>query len=176
MSNVPLPIVSLKSHAKWGKTTVGWFFGFKLHLVINHHAEIVAFKLTTGNSDGRKSVPEMVEGMKGKAFADRGYISEKLTHTLMQKGIHLFTKVKKKMKNQWIALVDKLMLKKRAMIESGNHLLKNSCQIEHHRHRSRWNFLSNLMAGLANYCLNPSKPRLFFSKTEIEAARLLEYF
>ncbi len=173
---MPLPIVSLKSHAKWKKTTIGWFFGFKLHLVINHHAEIVAFKLTTDNMDDRKTVPEMIEGMKGKAFADRGDISEKLAHTLMQKGIHLFTKVKKKMKNKWITLVDKLMLKKRAMIESVNHLLKSSCQIEHHRHRSRWKFLSNLMAGLANYCLNPSKPRLFFSKTEIEAAKLLEYF
>ncbi|WP_275450564.1 transposase, partial [Candidatus Protochlamydia sp. R18] len=75
-----------------------------------------------------------------------------------------------------ITLVDKLMLKKRAMIESVNNLLKNSCQIEHHRHQSRWNFLSNLMAGLANYSLNPSNPRLFFSNTEIEAAKLLEYF
>ncbi|WP_162180821.1 IS982 family transposase [Candidatus Protochlamydia amoebophila] len=172
---MPLHIVSLKSHAKWGKTTIGWFFGFKLHLVINHHAEIVAFKLTTGNIDDRKPVPETIQGVKGKAFADRGYISEKLTNTLMQKGIHLFTKVKK-MKKQWITLVNKLMLKKRAMIESVNHLLKSSCQIEHHRHRSRWNFLSNLMAGLANYCLNPSKPRQFFSNTEIEAAKLLEYF
>ncbi len=144
--------------------------------MINHHAEIVALKWTTGKLGDRKPVPEMVEGMKGKAFANRGSISEKLTHTLMQKGIHLFTKAKKKMKNKWITLVDKLMLKKRAMIKSVNHLLKNSCQIEHHRHRSRWNFLSNLMAGLANYCLNPSKLRLFFPKTEIEAARLLEYF
>ncbi|WP_162180830.1 IS982 family transposase [Candidatus Protochlamydia amoebophila] len=166
---MPFPIVSLKSQAKWVKTTIGWFFGFKLHLVINHHAEIVTFNLTTDNPDDRKPVPEMVEGMKGKAFADKGFIAEKLTHTLMQKGIHLFPKVKKKMKNQWITLVDKLMLKKRAMIESVNHLLKSSCQIEHHRHRSRWNFLSNLMAGRANYCLNPSKPRLFFSNTEIEA-------
>ncbi|SPJ31801.1 unnamed protein product [Candidatus Protochlamydia amoebophila UWE25] len=132
---------------------MGWFFGFKLHLVINHHAEIVTFKLTTGNIDDRKPVPEMVEGMKGKAFADIGSISEKLTNTLMQKGIHLFTKVKKKMKHQWITLVDKLMLKKRTMIESVNHLLKSSCQIEHHRRRSRWNFLSHLMAGLANCCL-----------------------
>ncbi|WP_042279060.1 transposase, partial [Candidatus Protochlamydia sp. R18] len=88
-----------------GKTTIGWFFGFKLYLVINYQAEIVAFKLTTGNVDDRKPVPEMIEDMKGKAFADRGYMSEKLTHTLMQKGIHLFTKVKKKMKNQWITLV-----------------------------------------------------------------------
>ncbi|WP_158024975.1 transposase [Candidatus Protochlamydia sp. W-9] len=122
-SNVPFPIVSLKSHAKWGKTTIGWFFGVKLHLVINHHAKIVVFKLTTGKLDDRKPVSEMVEGMKGKAFADRGDMSEKLTQTLMQKGMHLFTKVKK-MKNQWITLVDKLMLKKRAMIENVNHLLK----------------------------------------------------
>ncbi|WP_213105228.1 transposase [Candidatus Protochlamydia amoebophila] len=104
--------MSLKSHAKWGKITIGWFFGFKLHLVINHHAEIVAFKLTTGKLDDRKSASEMVEGKKEKAFVDRGDISEKLTHTLMQKGMHLFTKVKKKMKNQWITLVDKLMLKR----------------------------------------------------------------
>ncbi|WP_213105081.1 transposase [Candidatus Protochlamydia amoebophila] len=61
---MPLPIVSLKNHAKWGKTTIGWCFGFKLHLVINHYAEIVAFKLTTGNIDNRKPVPEMIEGMK----------------------------------------------------------------------------------------------------------------
>ncbi|WP_079988658.1 transposase [Candidatus Protochlamydia sp. W-9] len=98
-----------------------------------------------------------------------------LSNTLIQKGIQLFTKVKK-IKNKLIPLVDKLMLKKRAMIESVNYLLKNSFQIEHHRHRSRWNFLSDLMASLANYCLNPSKPRLFFSNTEIEAARLLECF
>lgn len=164
-----------KDQAKWGKTTIGWFFGFKLHLVINHHAEIVAFRLTNGNIDDRKPIPEMTKGMKGKAFADRGYISEKLSNDLMKNGIHLFTKVKKNMKNKLMALVDKLMLKKRAIIESVNNLLKSSCQIEHHRHRSRWNFLSNLMAGIAVYCLNPCKPRLFFSNKEIEAVELLEY-
>ncbi|MBS4162953.1 hypothetical protein PRO82_000233 [Candidatus Protochlamydia amoebophila] len=62
------------------------------------------------------------------------------------------------------------------MIESVNHLLKNSCQIEYHRHPSRWNFLSNLMVGFANYCSNLSKLRLLFSNTEIESASLLEYF
>ncbi len=97
---MPLPIESLKRHAKWGKTTIGWFFGFKLHLVINHQAEIVAFKLTTGNRGDHKTVPEMIGGIKEKAFADREDISEKLTYTLMQKGIHLFTKVKKEMKNE----------------------------------------------------------------------------
>ncbi len=86
---------TFKKQAQWGKTTTGWFFGFKLHLVINHHAEIVAFKLTSGNIDDRKPVPDMIKGMKGKAFADRGYISEKLTQTLMKNDIHLFTKIKR---------------------------------------------------------------------------------
>lgn len=165
---------TFKEQAQWGKTTIGWFFGFKLHLVINHHAEIVAFRLTSGNIDDRKPVPNLVKGMKGKAFADRGYISEKLTQTLMKDSIHLFTKVKKNMKNKLVSLLDKIMLKKRAIIESVINILKSSCQIEHHRHRSRWNFLSNLMAGLASYCLNPKKPRLFFSKKEIDENRLLE--
>src|SRR5215207_9509776 len=166
---------TFKEQAKWGKTTVGWFFGFKLHLVINTETEIVAFKLTSGNVDDRKPVPEMLQGIQGKGFADRGYISEKLSNTLLKNGFQLFTKLKKNIKNKLISLVDKIMLRKRALIESVINLLKHSCQIEHHRHRSRWNFLSNLMAGVANYCLNPHKPRLFFSKQEIQQTLLLEY-
>ncbi len=105
-----------------------------------------------------------LKGMKGKAFADRGYISEKLTQTLMKNDIHFLQKIKKNMKNKLFSLMNKLMLKKRAIIESVNHLLKSSCQIEHHHHRSPWNFLSNLMSGLASYCLYPNKPRLFFQR------------
>ncbi|HEV3269261.1 MAG TPA: transposase, partial [Candidatus Rhabdochlamydia sp.] len=70
---------------------------------------------------------------------------------------------------------DKILLRKRAIIESVNNLLKNSCQIEHHRHRNRWNFLSNLMLGIANYCLNPDKPRLFFHRKEIDQTTIAEY-
>ncbi len=146
---------------------------FKLHLVINHQAEIVAFRLTAGNIDDRKPVPEMVTGMYGKAFADRGYISEKLSNHLITKNIQLITKVKKNMKNKLILLIDKIMLRKRAIIESVINILKSGCQIEHQRHRSRYNFLSNLMAGLAAYCLNPNKPRLFFNRKEIEQTMLL---
>jgi DDE family transposase len=166
---------TFKEQASWGKTTTGWFFGFKLHLVINHESEIVAFRLTSGNIDDRKPVPEMVQDMKGKAFADRGYISDKLTQRLLKNDIHLFTKIKKNMKNKLLSLIDKLTLKKRAIIESVINILKSSCQIEHHRHRSRWNFLSNLMSGIASYCLNPNKPRLFFSEKEINTAKLLAY-
>ena len=165
---------TFKGMAKWGKTTIGWFFGFKLHLVINHHAEIVAFRLTSGNVNDRVPVPQMLKGMSGKAYADKGYIGEKLFKILIENGILLFTKLKKNMKNKLMPLWDKIMLRKRALIESVINLLKTSCQIEHHRHRSRWNFLSHLLSGLGAYCLKPDKPRLFFAKKELEQIHLLE--
>lgn len=128
---------TFRSSAKWGKTTTGWFFGFKLHLIINQHAEIVAFHLTKGNVDDRKPVPCMTEGKKGKLFGDRGYISEKLRSILLNKGLLLITKLKRNMKNKLMSIHDKLMLRKRALIESVHNLLKSGCQIEHHRHRSQ---------------------------------------
>lgn len=164
---------TFRSSARWGKTTTGWFFGFKLHLIINQHAEIVAFRLTRGNVDDRKPVPNMTQGRKGKLFGDRGYISEKLRAELLNKGILLITKLKKNMKNKLMTIYDRLMLRKRALIESVNNLLKSSCQIEHHRHRSPWNFLSNLLSGLSVYCLNPNKPRLHFPNEEIAILRSL---
>jgi hypothetical protein len=145
----------------------------QLHLIINHHAEIVAFRLTSGNIDDRKPVPGMAKDLKGKLFADRGYISQALSNKLMRKGILLVTRLKKNMKNKLMSLWDKMMLRKRALIESVHNLLKNDCQIEHHRHRSKWNFLSNLLSGLAVYCLNPDKPRLYFQKEELDQIRLL---
>jgi hypothetical protein len=162
-----------KEVAKWGKTSVGWFFGFKLHLVINHHAEIVAFRLTSGNVNDRVPVPSLLKGKQGRAYADKGYIGKRLFQILMDNGILLFTKLQKKMKNKLMPVWDKIMLRKRALIESTINLLKTNCQIEHHRHRSKWNFLSHLLSGLGAYCLRPDKPRLFFSEQELAQIRLL---
>jgi len=162
---------TFRSSARWGKTTTGWFFGFKLHLIINQHAEIVSFRLTKGNVDDRKPVPSMTNGKKGKVFGDRGYISEKLRSELLNKGILLITKLKRNMNNKLMTIYDKLMLRKRALIESVNNILKSGCQIEHHRHRSPWNFLGNLLSGLGTYCLNPNKPRLHFPTEEIKELR-----
>jgi len=139
---------TFKGMAKWGKTSTGYFFGFKLYLIINHHAEIVAFKLTAGNIDDRVPVSKMTKNIKGKMFADRSYISQKLQNVLIENGLLLITKIKKNMENKLIHLYNKLLIRKRDIIESVNNPLKSVCQIEHHRHRSKWNFLCNLLSGL----------------------------
>jgi|SRR5215813_7608779 len=151
--------------AQKGKSSMGWFFGFKLHIVINDRGELMAYKVTTGNTDDRIPVEKMTKDLQGKLFGDRGYISQKLFDTLYQKGLQLITKIKKNMKNKLMLLFDKLLLRKRAIIESVNDQLKNISQIEHSRHRSVNNFMVNLMSGLAAYCLQPQKPSLHL-KTE----------
>ena len=149
-----------KAIAKKGKSTTGWFYGMKLHLIINHRAEILAWKLTPGNVDDRKPVPDLVQGLFGKIYGDRGYISKSLFEELFARGIQLITRVKSTMKNILMDSFDKLVLCKRGIIESVNGQLKIGCQIEHHRHRSLANFMTNLISGLVSYCLNPQKPRI----------------
>jgi hypothetical protein len=154
--------------ARRGKISTGWFFGFKLHLVINERGEILAFMLTPGNVDDRKPVPELCKEIWGKCFGDRGYISGKLFDELWEHGVQLITKLRKGMQNKLISLWDKLLLRKRGLIESVHNKLKNSCQIEHHRHRSPWNFLVNLLSGLVAYCEDPDKPSLHMAREDIE--------
>lgn len=146
--------------ARRGKTSVDWFYGFKLHLIVNDCGELLSIKLTLGNVDDRVPVEEMSKGLFGKLFADRGYISQKLFELLFAEGIQLVTKIKTKMKNRLMLMFDKLMLRKRAIIESINDQLKNVSQIEHSRHRSVVNFLVNVVAGLIAYTHREKKPSL----------------
>lgn len=146
--------------AKKAKSTIGWFFGFKLHLVINDKGEIMAFKVTQGNVDDRAPVPDLVATLVGKLVGDKGYISQALTDELIEKGLQLITRIKKNMKNKLITLVDKILLRKRAIIESVNDQLKNISQIEHTRHRSVWNFMANILGGLIAYAMQPKKPSI----------------
>jgi Transposase DDE domain len=149
-----------KNLAGWGKSSVGWYFGFKLHLMVNDRGQILAFALTEGNVDDRKPVPEMAKGLLGKLFGDRGYVSQPLFEQLYAQGLELIARRRKNMKNSLIKLMDKILLRKRAIIESVNDQLKNICQIEHSRHRSRFNFLVNLFAGLVAYSYHPKKPSI----------------
>lgn len=150
-----------KDLAARGKTSVDWFFGFKLHLVINEQGELLNAIVTPGNTDDRKPVGELLTGMFGNVFGDRGYISQSLSTQLRQtSGIHLVTKVRRKMKNRLMRLSDRLLLQRRGLVESVIGQLKNIAQIEHSRHRSPINFAVNLMAGLIAYCHQPKKPSL----------------
>ena len=144
---------TFKGIAQRGKCSMGWFFGFKLHIICNEMGEIVNFMFTPGNVDDRDplKVERFTEELYGKIIADRGYISKDLFCKLFVNGIQLITKLKNKMKNSLMSVADKVLLRKRAIIESVNDELKNMAQIEHSRHRSLHNFVNNLMAGIAAY-------------------------
>lgn len=145
-----------------GKSTMGWFYGFKLHLIINDRGEILSFVITRGNVDDRVplEMDSFVRNIFGKLYADRGYISKRLAEILFVDGIHLVYKLRNNMKGGELPLKDRIMLRKRAIIESVNDELKNICQIEHSRHRSFTNFLTNLIAGLLAYSFLPKKPSI----------------
>jgi hypothetical protein len=146
--------------ARRGKTSVDWFFGFKLHLVVNDCGELLSLRLTPGNTDDRQPVPRMVKGLFGKLFGDKGYVSQPLFETLFNEQVQLVTKLKTRMKNRLTSIFDKLMLRKRAIIESVMDQLKNISQIEHSRHRSVANCFVNLLAGLIAYTYREKKPSL----------------
>ena len=143
-----------------GKTSMGWFFGFKLHLVVNDCGELLAFYVTPGNIDDRQPVPHLAQHLFGKLFGDKGYISQPLADLLLEQDVHLITGLRKNMKNRLLLLFDKLMLRKRALIETITDQLKNISQVAHTRHRSVDNFLVNLVAGLIAYTHQPKKPSL----------------
>ena len=134
-----------------GKSSMGWFYGFKLHLLVNDQGELLAFQLTPGNVDDRKPVPQMSNNLWGKLVGDRGYLSQPLFEQLFERGLQLITPLRKNMKNRLVVLDDKLLTRKRAVIETIIDQLKNISQILHTRHRSTINFAVNLIAGLIAY-------------------------
>lgn len=149
-----------KGLAKDGKGTMGWCHGFKLHLLCNDRGEIITFCLTGANVDDRNPRVWKVfaKELYGKVFADRGYISPALFDFLFENGVHLVHGLRSNMKNRLMPMYDKIMLRKRLIIETVNDLLKNKAQLVHSRHRSVPNFLVNLVSVLAAYCFFDNKP------------------
>lgn len=141
---------------------MGYFYGFKLHFVINDNGEILNFVITPGNTDDRGPLKDrkFIEKLKGKLYADKSYVSQKLTEVLFVDGLHLVTHIRNNMKNVLMEMKDKVLLRKRSVIETINDKLKNICSIEHSRHRSFGNFITNLIAGLIAYCFFPKKPAI----------------
>ena len=143
-----------------GKSSMGWFFGFKLHIVINGQGELMTFCLTPGNTDDRKPVPKLFRKLQGLAAGDKGYISKKMAVELAEMGINFITKTRQNMKKIKRSAFEKFFLAKRAIVEAVIGQLKEICQIEHSRHRKPDNFLVNLLAALAAYTLKPRKPSI----------------
>jgi hypothetical protein len=156
-----------KDIATVGKSTMGWFYGFKLHLVVNEKGELLNFCITPANVDDRNRdvIQPLCKQLFGKLYGDKGYISAALCELLFDDGLHLVTGIKRNMKNRLMTLRDKILLRKRSVIETINDELKNICEIEHSRHRSTANFLINLFAGLAAYSFFEKKPVIKFERS-----------
>ena len=153
-----------KNIANVGKSTMGWFYGFKLHIIINDKGELLDFLISQASTDDRTPIKQdnFLKKIFGSLYADKGYISKDLTELLFSQGLHLVTGVKNNMKNVLMTMRDKILLRKRSVIETINDQLKNICQAEHSRHRSFGNFITNLVASLIAYSFQEKKPRIKF--------------
>lgn len=152
--------------AKRGKSTMGFFYGFKLHIVVNEIGELLGFTITPGNIDDRAPLKDgdFLDKVYGKLFADKGYVGQELFEMLFINGIQLMTSLRRNMKGSIMSLSDSILLRKRSIIETINDVLKNTCQIEHSRHRSFGNFITNLVAGLIAYTFLPTKPKIKYEE------------
>lgn len=143
--------------AQYGRTSVGWFFGLKLHLVINDRGELIAFKMTRGNVHDAKASESLLQQLNGMAFGDKGYIGQSLFTRLMEKGLKLITRPRKNMTPREYSPVEKQLLNQRGMIETVINHLKHHYHIWHTRHRSVANAMTHLAAGIVAYVIEPLK-------------------
>lgn len=146
--------------AKRSKTSMGWFFGFKLHLVINDKGQVVAVKITPGNTDDRAPMLNLTQGLKGLLLADKGYISKEKFHALWRRGIKILVGIRKNMKNYLVPIYDKLLLRKRFVIETVFGVLKEQMGLEHTRHRSVFNAFVHILSCIVAYCFRTNKPKI----------------
>ena len=141
-----------------GKNSAGWFYGFKLHLIVNTAGELLSAEMTPANTDDRSRVEELTQGLFGRLYGDKGYISGSLSEVLKTQGVILISKVRKNMASQALSDFDTEMLKKRMCIESVIDQLKHQSQLEHTRHRSFTNFQVNVFSALIAYTYQAKKP------------------
>jgi hypothetical protein len=151
-----------KGLAKHSKSSMGYFYGFKLHLIINEKGEFIALKITKGNVDDRVPVPELTRGLTGAIYADKGYIKQNLFLNLYERGLKMVHGLKKNMPNKLVDLKEKIMLRKRNLIETVFDYLKNKMNLEHTRHRSPINAFVHILSTFVAYSLKQNKPSIKF--------------
>ncbi|MBV8870136.1 MAG: IS982 family transposase [Acetobacteraceae bacterium] len=152
-----------------GKTSMGWFYGLKLHFVINHKGQVVALRITPGNTADSTVLDEMTRHLAGKLYADKGYVGRALFAKLWQRGLHLITSIRRNMRNHLMPLADKVMLRKRFLIETVLDTLKSEMGLEHSRHRSPMNAMVHVLSCLVAYAFRPGKPSISLTRQHIEA-------
>ena len=152
-----------------GTTSMGWFYGLKLHFVINHKGQIMALKITPGNTADSSVLDAITQHLTGKLYADKGYIGHARFKTLWQHGLHLITSIRRNMKNYLMPMADKLLLRKRFLIETVLDTLKSEMGLEHSRHRSPVNAMVHILSCLVAYAFRPGKPSLSLTSKPIKA-------
>ena len=137
-----------------------------MHININDKGELLDFSITQSNVDDRTPLKEnnFLKKIFGSLYADKGYISKELTNLLFDQGLHMVTGIRHNMKNLLMTMRDKILLRKRSVIETIYDQLKNIAQAEHSRHRSFGNFITNLVASLIAYSFQEKKPAIKFEK------------
>ncbi len=147
-------------------------------MICNEKGELLNFMIPPGDVDDRKPLEykAFVEFIYGKLVGDKGYIGKNLFQRLFIDGIQLITKLKNNMKGAMMSVSDKLLLRKRAIIETVNDELKNIAQIEHSRHRCFDNFMVNMLGALAAYCFFPKKPTIRVQTVDCSNDRQLTFF
>jgi hypothetical protein len=162
-----------KLTAKLGKSSMGWFYGFKLHVICDFAGNIIKCRITNGSANDLKIGADMMKDLKGKMYADKGYIGKKEFLKLLNSGLILITGIKKNMKDRLLELWDKILLKKRSLIESVYNIMKNTLHLEHSRHRSVVNAGIYYITTLIAYCWKPNKPHIRFNKQETKLLQAL---
>src|SRR3954467_3391527 len=152
-----------------GKTSMGWFYGLKLHFVINHKGQIMALKITPGNPADSSVLDEMPRHLAGKLYADKGYIGRELFRKLWRRGLHLITSIRRNMRNYLMPLADRVMLRKRFVIETVLDTLKSEMGLEHSRHRSPVNAMVHVLSCLVAYAFRPGKPSISLNRKHLQA-------
>jgi hypothetical protein len=148
-----------------GKTSMGWFYGLKLHFVINHKGQIMALKITADST----VLDEMTRHLAGKLYADKGYIGRELFRKLWRHGLHLITSIRRNMSNYLMPLADKVMLRKHFVIETVIDTLKSEMGLEHSRHRSPVNAIVHVLSCLVAYAFRPGKPSISLNSKQLQA-------
>lgn len=130
---------------------MGWFYGCKLHVLVDAQVQFIQTQLSNGHTSDIKILPKLAQGYIGKIFGDRGYISETLKEKLVKQDIELITYHRKNMRPVKLSSEDEMMLRQRNKIETIFSLLKQQYNLVSSRHRSISGYLAGIYASLCAY-------------------------